>query len=85
MANLFTTYQAAETLGVHNSRIRQLILNGSLPATKLGRDWVIEEHDLNKVANRRKPGRPKTPQARQREPKGGDPARLPVGKFSGGK
>lgn len=61
MANLLTTYQAAKILGVNDSRIRQLILNGLLPATKLGRDWIVQEKDLGKVANRRKVGRPRRP------------------------
>jgi len=86
MANLLTTYQVAKILGVNDSRVRQLIRGGLLPATKLGRDWVIDEHDLDKAVNRRRPGRPKKiSQARLPEPKGGDPARLPVSKPSGRK
>ncbi len=56
---LLTTKDAASALGVNDSRVRQLILAGQLPAMKLGRDWVIEERNLKKVENRRKPGRPK--------------------------
>ncbi len=53
-----TTKQAAKILGINDSRVRQLILAGRLPAKKFGRDWLINEKDLAKVANR-KPGRPK--------------------------
>jgi len=55
---ILTTAQAAKILKVNDSRVRQLILSGRLPAQKLGRDWVIQEKDLIKVADR-KPGRPK--------------------------
>ena len=49
---------AGEFLGVNDSRIRQLILAGRLPARKIGRDWLIKERDLKKVENRRV-GRPR--------------------------
>ena len=49
---------AGELLGVNDSRIRQLILAGRLPARKIGRDWLIKERDLKKVENRRV-GRPR--------------------------
>lgn len=80
-----TTKEAAKKLKVNPSRVRQLILAGRLPAQKIGRDLFIREWDLLKVKNR-KPGRPKkNPQASQAQAKGGDPARLPVGKSSGRK
>ena len=53
------TKQAAEILGVNDSRVRQFILAGRLPAQKIGgRDWIIKVSDLKKVQDR-KPGRPK--------------------------
>ncbi len=52
-----TTRQAAERLGVTDSRIRHLVLEGRLPAEKFGRDLVIREHDLRLVEDR-KVGRP---------------------------
>ena len=55
---ILTTTQVAKILKVNDSRVRQLILSGRLPAQKLGRDWIILEKDLSKVADR-KPGRPK--------------------------
>lgn len=55
---ILTTKQAARALGINDSRVRQLILSGRLPAQKIGRDWIIQEKDLKKVSNR-KPGRPR--------------------------
>ena len=55
---LLTATQAAERLGVNASRVRALIAAGRLDAQKIGRDWLIEEHALDAVAER-KPGRPK--------------------------
>ena len=58
LMKIFTTKQAAKALRVNDSRVRQLILSGRLPAIKIGRDWIIQKKDLKKVENR-KPGRPK--------------------------
>jgi len=55
---IINTKVAGEFLGVNDSRIRQLILAGRLPARKIGRDWLIKERDLKKVENRRV-GRPR--------------------------
>ena len=57
MAKLTTT-EAAARLGVTQARIRQLIAAKRLPATKQGRDWLIEERHLSSVAVR-KTGRPR--------------------------
>lgn len=54
-----TTKQAADRLGVSVGRVRQLIAEGRLPAQKVGRDNLIDEKDLELVADR-KPGRPPT-------------------------
>jgi len=40
---MLTTQQAAEILGITRSRVLQLCKNKILKATKLGRDWVIQE------------------------------------------
>jgi len=56
--SFISTKRAAEILGVNDSRVRQLILGGRLPAKKIGRDWIIREKDLEKVTDR-KPGRPR--------------------------
>lgn len=47
---LFTTSQSAEFLGVTPSRIRQLILEGRLQATKVGRDYIIKQSDLEEFS-----------------------------------
>jgi excisionase family DNA binding protein len=57
MSAALTTRQAAKRLGVTDSRIRHLVLEGRLPAEKFGRDLVIREHDLRLVEDR-KVGRP---------------------------
>jgi len=57
MENFLTTHQAAEKLGVTAGRIRQLIVEGRLPAVKMGRDNFIKASDLRLVENR-KVGRP---------------------------
>ena len=56
--NYMTTSEAATEIGVHDSRIRHMIRDGKLRATKFGRDWMILYDDLDLVRDR-KPGRPK--------------------------
>lgn len=53
------TKEAAETLGVSLRRVQQLIKSGVIPATKFGRDYLIDEADLSKVRVYAKRGRPK--------------------------
>ena len=53
-----TAKQAAVKLGVNDSRIRQLISSGKLPAEKYGNLWLIEEVDLSLVQDRKITGRP---------------------------
>jgi excisionase family DNA binding protein len=56
-----TTSEAAERLGVSTARVRRLVLDGRLPATKFGRDLVIEESALTSL-EKLKPGpKPKPP------------------------
>lgn len=55
---LLTTKEVAEKLGVSIRRIQAMITEKSLPATKIGRDYLIKESDLSLVENR-KVGRPK--------------------------
>lgn len=44
---MLTTTQAAERLGVTDVHyVRRLIKDGKLKATKYGRDWLIEEADI---------------------------------------
>lgn len=56
--NKLTAKQAAERLNVNDSRIRQLINSGKLPAEKYGNLWLINEQDLNLVQDRKPTGRP---------------------------
>ena len=58
MRKILTTHQAGKILGVNDSRVRQFILKGRLPATKFAGVWMIQEKDLDKVKER-KTGRPK--------------------------
>lgn len=54
---LLTTQQAADVLGVSDSRVRQLIISGKLPAQSFGRSHMIKRSDLKKVVlgNRGRP------------------------------
>ena len=53
-----TAKQAAEKLGVNDSRVRQLIQSKKLPAEKYGNLWLINESDLELVKDRKPTGRP---------------------------
>ena len=55
---VLTTPEVAARLGVTVARVQQLIWGGRLPAEKIGRDYVVREEDLARVADR-KPGRPR--------------------------
>jgi excisionase family DNA binding protein len=52
--------ETAERLGLTRSRVNQLISKGVLPATRVGRSFMINERDLNsaKERNTKKTGRP---------------------------
>lgn len=56
--NKLTARQAAERLGVNDSRVRQLIQSKKLPAEKYGNLWLINEADLELVKDRKPTGRP---------------------------
>jgi excisionase family DNA binding protein len=55
---LIGTKEAAERLGVSVRRVQQMIMDGALPATKIGRDYAILEKDLKNARTYGKPGRP---------------------------
>ncbi len=55
--SLISTKEAAEKLGISVLRVQQLIWQQRLPAQKIGRDYVINEKDLELVKDR-KTGRP---------------------------
>ena len=46
MGRLLSTKDVARKLDVTASRVRQIILEGKLPATKLGRDWLVKAEDV---------------------------------------
>lgn len=50
--------EAAGILGVHPQRIHQRIREGSLPAEKIGSQWVVERGDLRRIQHHVRPGRP---------------------------
>jgi excisionase family DNA binding protein len=56
-----TTKDAAQRLGVKTTgAVRQFILEGRLKAEKRGRDWWIEEEEIERFKNLpRKIGKPK--------------------------
>jgi len=53
-----TAKQVAEKLGVSAGRVRQLVVENRLPATKFGNSLMILESDLELVRERKKTGRP---------------------------
>ncbi|MBA4121334.1 MAG: helix-turn-helix domain-containing protein [Acidobacteria bacterium] len=53
-----TAKQVAEELGVSAGRVRQLVAENRLPATKFGNSLMILESDLELVRERKKTGRP---------------------------
>lgn len=57
MSEWLTTREAAEKLGVTDSRIRQLIAEKRLPAQKFGHVNMIDEKDLELVKDTKR-GRP---------------------------
>lgn len=58
---LISTNEAAKILGVSASRVRQLIIDGRLEATKIGRDQLLDEEKVTNFASkpRERTGRPK--------------------------
>lgn len=55
---LYSTREAAERLKISTVRVRQLIHEKKLKATRVGRDYTILERDLDKVRVYGKVGRP---------------------------
>jgi excisionase family DNA binding protein len=49
----FTTNETAAELGISSARVRQMVLDGTLPASRFGRALVISA-DAIKAAKRRK-------------------------------
>lgn len=55
MENLVTTETAATRLGISRTRVQVLIRAGRLPATKIGRDWMIGAAELERFAALERP------------------------------
>lgn len=55
---LVSVPDAARQLGVSRMRVQQRIDDGSLPAQRVGRQWVIDEANLRAIAHHAGPGRP---------------------------
>lgn len=47
---MLTLAEAAARLGVDPSTLRHQIRNGRFSATKLGRDWLVEEREVERYA-----------------------------------
>lgn len=58
---MLSVAQAAEMLHISATRVRALIKKGTLPATKVGNSWCLEEKDvLRRTMDRPKAGRPRS-------------------------
>jgi len=55
---LISVPEAAARLGVVAQRVRQRIQDGSLPAERVGGQWIIDEKDLDRISDFNAPGRP---------------------------
>jgi excisionase family DNA binding protein len=56
---LMTLAEVAERVGLDSSRLRVLIGQGRLPATKYGKTWLVRESDVKAFEKQpRLPGRP---------------------------
>jgi len=50
-----TASEAAESLGFSKDHVRKLINQGRIKAEKLGRNWIIEKKNLEKIHRQRFP------------------------------
>ena len=55
---LLSTEQAAGRLGISLARVKQLLAEGKIKAQKVGKQWIIQESDLDGVTVYGKAGRP---------------------------
>ncbi|MBA3765391.1 MAG: helix-turn-helix domain-containing protein [Acidobacteria bacterium] len=49
----FTANEAAQALGVSSARVRQMVLDGSLPASRFGRALVISAQAIEAARERK--------------------------------
>ncbi len=59
MDEILDTKKAAARLGISERRVRELIKDGKILATRVGRDWAILSKSLRDVTVYGKPGRPR--------------------------
>lgn len=59
MAQLLTTQEVARQLGVAKRTVQNWCKDGSLPATKVGRDWLVQESDMKSFSPPTKGPKPK--------------------------
>lgn len=53
--NYLTSSEAAKSLGFSHDYVRKLILQGKIKAEKLGRNWIINKKNINKICRQRFP------------------------------
>lgn len=59
---MLTTHEAANRLGLTARSVARLIKRGALTATKRGRDYLIDEAEVDRYQRERRPvGRPQKP------------------------
>lgn len=59
---MLTTKESAAELNIQPRSVKKLCQRGILKAEKIGRDWLIEEEEVERYQAQRKPaGRPKQP------------------------
>ena len=57
---MLSVKESAAILGVSEARVRKLIADDVLSATKIGRSWVLREEDvMNRIARKPRSGRPR--------------------------
>lgn len=60
LQHIRTAKQVAEGLGLAVNTVRDLCADGKLQCTKLGREWLIDEAEIERYRHERKPiGRPR--------------------------
>ena len=59
MDEILDTKKVAARLGISERRVRELIKEGKIAATRVGRDWAILSQSLSSVTVQGRPGRPR--------------------------
>jgi excisionase family DNA binding protein len=64
---LLTLAEVSERVGLDSSRLRVLIAQGRLQATKYGKTWLVKESDVKAFEKQpRSPGRPPKQKTQQK-------------------